>query len=130
MNPRIDGWLCLQAAQRKAEKAGKRRGCQTNPSVVDSPADLGETHWTVTKLCGWLREEIRHALSNRMLLHNLHENDYARRVPRHMPEPPDGDDWEMKREAFLEEFVVMLEKPRREVFFKDEADFKEIPDPV
>jgi transposase len=97
--------------------------------VVDSPADVGETHWTVTKLCGWLREERRLDLSYRTLLRYLHEHDYARRVPRRMPEPPDRDDWERKREAFAEELVVMLEDPGREVFFGDEAGFEGDPRP-
>lgn len=97
--------------------------------VVDSPADVGETHWTATKLCGWLREEKQLDLSYRTLVRYLHEHDYARRIPRRMPEPPDRDDWDQQRETFANELITMLQDPNREVFFGDEAGFEGDPRP-
>ena len=55
--------------------------------VVDDPHRAGEHHWTVTKLCGWLREEKDLDLSYRTLVRYLHEHDYARRIPRRFPLP-------------------------------------------
>lgn len=97
--------------------------------VVDSPTDVGETHWTLTKLCGWLRKAKQIDLSYRTLVRYLHEHDYARRIPRRMPEPPDRDDWEQKREAFAGELIEMLEDPKCQVFFGDEAGFEGDPRP-
>lgn len=97
--------------------------------VVDSPKDVGETHWTVMKLCGWLRETKQLDVSYRTLVRYLHEHDYARRIPRRMPEPPDRGDWEQKREAFADQLIDMLEDPKRQVFFGDEAGFEGDPRP-
>ena len=68
--------------------------------VVDDPSLAGHTHWTVTKLCGWLREQKQLDLSYRTLVRYLHGHNYARRIPRRMPEPPDRDNWEKQREIF------------------------------
>lgn len=68
-------------------------------------------------------------LSYRTLLRYLHEHDYARRIPRRMPEPPDRDDWEQKREEFAAQLIEMLDDPNQLVFFGDEAGFEGDPRP-
>ena len=85
------------------------------PLVAD-PSLADQTHWTVTKLFGWLREEKEIAISYRTLVRYLHEHDYARRIPRRMPEPPDRDAWEDLRETFGTELITMLEDPGCDVF--------------
>jgi len=97
--------------------------------VVDDPALAGERHWTAVKLCGWLREERGLDLSYPTLVRYLHEHDYARRIPRPMPEPPDRDAWENQREVFASELVGLLADPRIKVFFGDEAGFEGDPRP-
>lgn len=97
--------------------------------LVDDPSLADHTHWTVTKLCGWLREEKQLDLSYRTLVRYLHEHNYARRIPRRMPEPPDRDDWEKQREIFGGELINMLEDPACDVFFGDEAGFEGDPRP-
>ncbi len=57
--------------------------------LVDDPSLAGETHWTVVKLCGWLREQRQIDLSYRTLVRYLHEHEYVRKIPRPVPEPPD-----------------------------------------
>lgn len=84
---------------------------------------------TVTKLCGWLREEKQLDLSYRTLVRYLHEHGYARRIPRRMPEPPDRAAWEDRRESFCGELLDLLEDPACEVFFGDEAGFEDDPRP-
>jgi len=57
--------------------------------LVDDPAKADQLHWTAAKLCGWLREHTEYDLSYRTLVRYLHEQGYARRIPRPMPEPTD-----------------------------------------
>ena len=98
-------------------------------TVVDDPSLAGQTHWTLTKLCGWLREEKQIALSYRTLVRYMHEHNYARRIPRKIPEPPDRNAWIIQREAFATELIGMLEDPGTDVFFGDEAGFEGDPRP-
>jgi transposase len=97
--------------------------------VIDDPSLADQTHWTATKLCGWLQEAKDLDLSYRTLVRYLHENDYAQRIPRPMPEPPDRDAWEQQREDFAFELLELLEDPGAVVFFGDEAGFEGDPRP-
>jgi transposase len=97
--------------------------------LVDQPALAGQTHWTLVKLCGWLREEKQLDLTYRTLVRYLHEHNYARRIPRRVPEPPDRDAWEQQRDTFAGELLDLLALPGAEVFFGDEAGFEGDPRP-
>ncbi len=46
-----------------------------------------------------------------------------------MPEPPNKDQWEQQRESFADKLVDLLEDPKCEVFFGDEAGFEGDPRP-
>ncbi len=59
--------------------------------VVDNPQEADRYHWTAVAPCGWLKENEELAISYRRLVRYLHEQDYARRIPRPVPEPPDRD---------------------------------------
>lgn len=97
--------------------------------LVDDPSLAGQTHWTLTKLCGYLREEKQLDLTYRTLNRYLHEHRYARKIPRRMPEPPDREAWESQREGFANELLDLLADPSCEVFFGDEAGFEGDPRP-
>lgn len=97
--------------------------------LVEDPSLAGQTHWTATKLHGWLRGDRDLDLSYRTVVRYLHERGYVRKLPRPVPAPPDPDGWEKAREAFAVELVGMLEDPAREVFFGDEAGFEGDPRP-
>jgi len=97
--------------------------------VVDDPSLAGERHWTAVKLCGWLRDNRGLDLSYPTLVRYLHEQDYARRIPRPVPEPPDRDLWIAQREDFAAELLGLLEDPSVETFFGDEAGFEGDPRP-
>lgn len=88
-------------------------------SVVDYPPLASQTHWTLTKLCGWLREEKQIELSYRTLVRYLHEHRYARHIPRKIPEPPDPDRWIHQREEFIPQLLDLLDDPAVDVFFVD-----------
>lgn len=98
-------------------------------TVVDDPSLAQQTHWTLTKLCGWLRDEKSIDLSYRTLVRYLHEHNYARRIPRKMPEPPDREAWEIQRETFAGELLDLLDNKKADVFFGDEAGFEGDPRP-
>ena len=95
----------------------------TTPPSPTTPTGLSQ------KLCGWLREEKQLDLSYRTLVRYLHEHGYTRRIPRRMPEPPDRDQWEERRETFCVELLALLEDHGCDVFFGDEAGFEGDPRP-
>jgi transposase len=97
--------------------------------VVDDPRSAGRHHWTAVSLCGWLKEERDLEISYRTLVRYLHEHDYARRIPRPVPEPPDKEAWQQQREEFVPRLLGLLEDPEVEVFFGDEAGFEGDPRP-
>lgn len=97
--------------------------------LVDDPALAGQLHWTAVKLSGWLRQEKPFDISYRTLVRYLHEHRYARRIPRPVPEPPDRETWEKKREACAVQLADLLADPSARVFFGDEAGFEGDPRP-
>ena len=97
--------------------------------VVDDPTLAGQLHWTAVKLSGWLRKEKPFDISYRTLVRYLHEHNYARRIPRPIPEPPDPAQWALKRESCAIELASLLADPTARVFFGDEAGFEGDPRP-
>jgi transposase len=97
--------------------------------VVDDPKLANRHHWTAVSLCGWLKETLGLEITYRTLVRYLHEQDYARRIPRPMPEPPDRDGWLKQREDFVPKLTELLEDESVEVFFGDEAGFEGDPRP-
>lgn len=77
--------------------------------LVDDPSQAGGTHWTIVKLCGWLREEKQIVFSYRTLVRYLPEHEYVHKIPRPVPERPDREAWEDQREAFALELLELLE---------------------
>ena len=124
----IDG-LVYRPPSGRPRKLGGDEVAATILPLVDDPASAGQTHWTVTKLCGWLRAEKDLDLSYRTLVRYLHEQGYARRIPRPVPEPPDRDAWLRHRESFVPELAALLEDPAALVLFGDEAGFEGDPRP-
>lgn len=97
--------------------------------VLDDPAAVDETHWTVTKLVGWLKTEKDLIIAYSTLVRYLHEHDYKLKVPRPMPEPPDREAWEDRRESFAGELLELIEDESCDLFFGDEAGFEGDPRP-
>jgi transposase len=97
--------------------------------LVDDPGLADQTHWTATKLVGWLAAEKQLLLSYSTLVRYLHEHGYRRKIPRPMPEPKDREVWEDQREAFAFKLLDLLDDGKCEVFFGDEAGFEGDPRP-
>ena len=97
--------------------------------VVDDPSRADRHHWTVVSLCGWLKEQRDLEISYRTLLRYLHEHNYARRIPRPVPEPPDPETWQQQRLEFVPKLLELLKDSQVEVYFGDEAGFEGDPRP-
>ncbi len=97
--------------------------------VVDDPSLAGQLHWTGVKLSGWLRDNKGFEISYRTLIRYLHQQGYARRIPRPMPEPPDRNTWLKQREDCAMRLAALLDDPGNTVFFGDEAGFEGDPRP-
>ena len=97
--------------------------------VVDDPQRANRHHWTAVSLCGWLKQTQGLEISYRTLVRYLHNQDYARRIPRPVPEPPDRDNWIKQRETFVPILTNLIDDEKVEVFFGDEAGFEGDPRP-
>jgi|688.fasta_scaffold395219_1 transposase len=97
--------------------------------LVDSPQLADQFHWTGVKLCGWLKNHRAIDLAYSTLLRYLHEQNYARRIPRPVPEPPDKEAWQAKRETFHQQLIQLTQDPKATLFFGDEAGFEGDPRP-
>jgi transposase len=97
--------------------------------VVDDPSKADRLHWTAVKLTGWVRAEKGLEISYRTVVRYLHEHDYARRIPRPVPEPPDRDAWLRQRTECVQSLQSLLDDPSAVVFFGDEAGFEGDPRP-
>lgn len=124
----IDG-LIYRPRQGRPRKLSEEEIHREILPAVDNPGSVGQSHWTATKLCGWLRTEKGLDLSYRTLVRYLHESNYARRIPRPVPEPPDREEWLQRREAFAGELKSLLEDSSALVLFGDEAGFEGDPRP-
>ena len=106
----IDGLIYRPQAGRPRKMEAPRVRSEILPLLDDSSL-ANQTHWTLTKLCGYLKENNQLDLSYRTLHRYIKEQDYVRRIPRPMPEPPDKDDWQKKRQACAKALLKMLEHP-------------------
>lgn len=124
----IDGLIYRPQAGRPRKMEAPRVRSEILP-LLDDPSLANQTHWTLTKLCGYLKENNQLDLSYRTLHRYIKEQDYVRRIPRPMPEPPDKDDWQKKRQACAKALLKMLEHPDNVLYFCDEAGFEGDPRP-
>lgn len=124
----IDGLTYRPGGRPPRKLASSEVETEIIPYVKD-PSKAGQTHWTATKLCGWLCKEKNLDLSYSTLVRYLHEKGFVRRLPRPVPEPLDRELWEQQRESFAEELIDLMDDPKTVVFFGDEAGFEGDPRP-
>jgi transposase len=98
-------------------------------SLLDEPAKVGQEHWTAVKLHGYLTEEWQLEVGHSTLVRYLHEQNRCLRVPRPMPEPPDRDAWNSKREVFKAKLSGWVKDPAVELWFGDESGIEGDPRP-
>lgn len=97
--------------------------------LLEDPSLAQQTHWTLTKLHGYLKEQLQLDLSYRTLHRYIKEQEYVRRIPRPMPEPPDKVAWQERREQCAQDLLEALNDPNKILYFSDEAGFEGDPRP-
>jgi len=109
----IDGLIYRPRSGRPRELAKETVASVILP-VVDDPGAASQTHWTVTKLCGWLEEAKDLDLSYSTLLRYLHEQEFARRISRALFQAArPGEGWQKLREDFAVELGHFACRPHR-----------------
>jgi len=124
----IDGLIYRPYAGRPRKMEAPQVCSQIIPFLED-PSLAEQTHWTLTKLHGYLKEQKQLDLSYRTLHRYIKEQDYVRRIPRPMPEPPDKVAWQQRREQCAKDLLAALKDPNKILYFSDEAGFEGDPRP-
>lgn len=98
-------------------------------TLLEDPSLAEQTHWTLTKLHGYLKEQKDIDVSYRTLHRYIKEQNYVRRIPRPMPEPPNKIAWQQSREECAQQLIEAINDPQKVVYFSDEAGFEGDPRP-
>lgn len=131
----IQNWINLwNEGGPDALKTGKRKGCPRKiPDELREPlCDLlrypeknGQTHWTLRRLYGYLKENVRIELGYSTLTRFFRQEGFRLKVPRPWPYEQD----EERREAFRQRMSGLLADPTFEIWFCDETGFTGDPRP-
>lgn len=93
--------------------------------ILREPEEYGETHWTIVKLRGVLREQIQLECGYSTLTRFFRNHGFVRKMPRNQPYPQDEED----RQAFREAIIAKLSDPSLKVWFGDETGITADPRP-
>jgi transposase len=124
----IDG-LIYHPSPGRPRKVSAQTVRETILPLIDDPSLAQQHHWTGTKLCGWLNDNRELDIAYSTLMRYLHQEDYVRRIPRPMPEPPDKEKWQAQREAVHQQLKTLTQDPNATLFFGDESGFEGDPRP-
>jgi transposase len=131
----VQNWINLwNAGSVDALKTGRRRGRSSKIpthlhgdlcNMLRHPELSQETHWTMRKLHGYLRDHLSLELGYSTLTRFFRQQGFRLKVPRSWPLEQD----EAAREAFRKQLVVWLSDPALEVWFCDETGITGDPRP-
>lgn len=93
--------------------------------LIKHPEKAGQTHWTAKKFCGYLREELNHAVGYRTVVRWLHEEGFRLKVPQPWPDRQN----EEARAAFVERVKQWLSDDQIDLWYQDESGFEGDPRP-
>jgi transposase len=93
--------------------------------ILEDPALAGQSHWTIVKLHGWLKEQLQTQLGYTTVLRYVHEQDYKLKVPR--PWPLNQD--EEQRLAFCAKLQAWQADESIDLWFGDESGIEGDPRP-
>ena len=94
-------------------------------ALMSDPQSAGQTHWTCTKLHGYLREVESINLGYSTLARLLHEENFCLKFPRSWPDKQDP----VQRAQFQRDVSILLDNEDLEIWFSDESGFLADPRP-
>ena len=97
--------------------------------LLEDPSKANQTHWTATKLHGYLDAVIESEFSYSTLLRNLHKYGYCLKLPRRTPEPSNSESWTQQREDFKQKLIGWLNDDSVQLWFSDETGVEADPRP-
>ena len=98
---------------------------ETVVPILEDPTLAGQSHWTIVKLHGWIKEQLQMQLGYSTVLRYVHEQDYKLKVPR--PWPLNQD--EELRQAFCEKLQTWQADESIDLWFSDESGIEGDPRP-
>jgi transposase len=93
--------------------------------LIEYPEKAEQTHWTVRKFHGYLRDELKQEVGYFTLVRWLHDNNFRLKVPQPWPDRED----EQKRQAFIEKIKGFLADSEVELWYADESGIEGDPRP-
>jgi transposase len=93
--------------------------------LIEHPERAGQVHWTAKKFCGYLREELDHAVGYRTVVRWLHEEGFRLKVPQPWPDRQN----EAARAAFVAQVKAWLEDEQIDLWYQDEMGVEGDPRP-
>jgi transposase len=119
----IDGLIDAPRAGRPAEIKPEQKPCYRE--LIQHPEQAGQTHWTAKKFCGYLREELDHAVGYRTVLRWLHEEGFRLKVPQPWPDRQN----EAARAVFVDQVKTWLADEQIDLWYQDEMGVEGDPRP-
>ena len=119
----IDGLIDAPRSGRPAHIAPEQK--RRYREWIEHPEQAGQAHWTAAKFCGYLREELDHAVGYRTVVRWLHEEGFRLKVPQPWPDRQD----EAARAAFVERVKGWLADERIDLWYQDETGVEGDPRP-
>ena len=93
--------------------------------LIEHPEKADQTHWTARKFCGYLREQLDHAVGYRTVVRWLHEEGFRLKVPQPWPDRQD----EEARKAFVQQVKTWLADEKIDLWYQDEMGVEGDPRP-
>jgi transposase len=119
----IDGLIDAPRSGRPAEIRPEQK--PRYRELIEHPEQAGQTHWTAKKFCGYLREELDHAVGYRTVVRWLHEEGFRLKVPQPWPDRQN----ETARAAFVEQVKTWLADETIDLWYQDEMGVEGDPRP-
>lgn len=94
-------------------------------ALIEHPEQAGQVHWTAKKFCGYLREQLDHAVGYRTVVRWLHEEGFRLKVPQPWPDRQD----EAARAAFVAQVKTWLADEQVDLWYQDEMGVEGDPRP-
>lgn len=119
----IDGLIDAPRSGRPAHLTPAQK--QQYRELIEHPDQAGQAHWTAKKFCGYLCEQLDHAVGYRTVVRWLHEEGFRLKVPQPWPDRQD----EPARVAFVAQVKSWLADEQIDLWYQDEMGVEGDPRP-